>query len=420
MPSQGVTNVANAIINKINNRISSHDNDENAHQDIREKIPSCGTFTELQTIISNAQNDDTIILDKDYKNSGNENYPKINKVIKIIGNGHVIDGNNASRIFNVDVDGITFENIVFVNGSSHALYGNKMNVFDCVFINNFEYYDGGAILADDDANIINSIFINNKVEADDWKSRGGAIWIGGNNSLIQDCLFIGNSARATGYDGVGGAIFLDENNNQTKIQDCLFIDNSAKTSGGGIYSSTQDFKTYNCIFTNSTHNVTNVDYLTESQSLDNYVQKSQTNGLLKNDGTIVQSGVGANNWATGNHTHEEYIQNQEFYFNGDDFVIISDEQTITKTLTIQWNDSDNANGLRPRYLQATINGITTYLSEENEWNVSIPVDTEDSYRWNVQSVTEYTQASYNEVDNVTTVTLAYRSPTPPTPSEPPI
>lgn len=48
-------------------------------------------------------------------------------------------------------------------------------------------------------------------------------------------------------------------------------------------------------------------FLTEHQSLGNYVQKSQTNGLLKNDGTIVQSGTGANNWATGNHTHSEYV-----------------------------------------------------------------------------------------------------------------
>lgn len=40
MPSQGVTNVANAIINKINNLISSHNSNENAHQDIRASIPS--------------------------------------------------------------------------------------------------------------------------------------------------------------------------------------------------------------------------------------------------------------------------------------------------------------------------------------------------------------------------------------------
>lgn len=39
MPSQGVTNVANAIINKINNLISSHNSNNNAHQDIRDSIP---------------------------------------------------------------------------------------------------------------------------------------------------------------------------------------------------------------------------------------------------------------------------------------------------------------------------------------------------------------------------------------------
>lgn len=40
MPIQGITNVANAIVNKINNRISSHNSDSNAHQDIRGNIPT--------------------------------------------------------------------------------------------------------------------------------------------------------------------------------------------------------------------------------------------------------------------------------------------------------------------------------------------------------------------------------------------
>lgn len=47
MPSQGVTNAANAIINKINNLISSHNNNSNAHQDIREDIPSASSATPL-------------------------------------------------------------------------------------------------------------------------------------------------------------------------------------------------------------------------------------------------------------------------------------------------------------------------------------------------------------------------------------
>lgn len=40
MPNQSVTNIANAIINKINSLISSHNSNSNAHQDIRASIPS--------------------------------------------------------------------------------------------------------------------------------------------------------------------------------------------------------------------------------------------------------------------------------------------------------------------------------------------------------------------------------------------
>lgn len=44
-------------------------------------------------------------------------------------------------------------------------------------------------------------------------------------------------------------------------------------------------------------------FLTSHQSLANYVQKSSTTGLLKNDGTVMQSGTDASNFALGNHTH---------------------------------------------------------------------------------------------------------------------
>ena len=45
MSSQSVTNIANAIINKINSLISSHNRDSNAHQDIRTDIPSASKST---------------------------------------------------------------------------------------------------------------------------------------------------------------------------------------------------------------------------------------------------------------------------------------------------------------------------------------------------------------------------------------
>lgn len=121
-------------------------------------------------------------------------------------------------------------------------------------------------------------------------------------------------------------------------------------------------------------------------------------------------------YAESTHTHNEYIQNQEFYFDGDDFVIISDEQTITKTLTIVWDDNDNANESRPRYLQASIGDITTYLSEESEWSVSISIDTENYYSWSIPSILGYRRA-IEESDDVTTVTFQKIDITPP--SDPP-
>ena len=41
--------------------------------------------------------------------------------------------------------------------------------------------------------------------------------------------------------------------------------------------------------------------------LSNYVQKSSTTGLLKNDGTVMTSGTGSTNYSAGNHTHSGYV-----------------------------------------------------------------------------------------------------------------
>ena len=48
-------------------------------------------------------------------------------------------------------------------------------------------------------------------------------------------------------------------------------------------------------------------FLTEHQSLSNYIQKSSTTGLIKNDGSIMTSGTGSTNYSAGNHTHSGYV-----------------------------------------------------------------------------------------------------------------
>ena len=48
-------------------------------------------------------------------------------------------------------------------------------------------------------------------------------------------------------------------------------------------------------------------YLTTHQSLSNYIQKSSTTGLLKNNGEVMTGGTGSSNYAIGNHTHSAYV-----------------------------------------------------------------------------------------------------------------
>lgn len=92
MPSQSVTNVANAIVNKINNLISSHNSNGNAHQDIRESIPSA-----------------TSELDGDY-----------------------LQDNNGSRIFNTFNGGYNYANetITYTSSDNKVSYTHDYNMWE--------------------------------------------------------------------------------------------------------------------------------------------------------------------------------------------------------------------------------------------------------------------------------------------------
>ena len=79
------------------------------------------SFTKLQEIINNASVYDSIVLNRSYKY-----YPKfdgdlkngivINKSLKLNGNGHVIDGANQARLFNLTTNSIELYNFILVNG----------------------------------------------------------------------------------------------------------------------------------------------------------------------------------------------------------------------------------------------------------------------------------------------------------------
>ena len=224
------------------------------------------TFAELQTIINNAQSGDTIVLEKDYKNSGNEELIEINnKNLKIIGNGHIIDADNKSRIFEIyNVSAFYFVNVIFTNGMEEdanggAIYCNDpITISDCSFVNCRGWLDGGAI-SGDDLIVKNCIFINCEARSGDDHGAGGAIF--SYTANIYDSVFINNSAATD-----GGAIYLV--NSSGTVENCFFKNNTAGKNGGGIGSYQSNYKVYNCIFENSSlYNVTNVDYLTSHQDI---------------------------------------------------------------------------------------------------------------------------------------------------------
>lgn len=290
MPSQGVTNAANAIVNKINNRISSHNSDTNAHQDIRAKLPSYGSFTELQSLINNTAANGTLILKKDYKNTGAEEYITIPHSMTIIGNGHTIDADSHNKIIEIDDSNVesSFHDIIFLNGvceeeNGGAIYSNgDLGVFNCSFINCRGWYDGGAI-SGVDVTIKDSIFINCTASDGNNVGIGGAVY--SYDGEIQDCLFINNHA-----DFDGGAVFLVR---PTKhIKNSLFLNNTALNEGGGVYSANvNNYEVYNCTFDqiSTLYNTVNVGYV---QIADNLTTDDATKALSAKQGKVLNDMIG--------------------------------------------------------------------------------------------------------------------------------
>ena len=90
------------------------------------------SFTKLQEIINNASVYDSIVLNRSYKYYPNfdgdlKNGIVINKSLMVNGNGHVIDGANQARLFNLTTNSIELYNFILVNGyaeNGSVIYSN--------------------------------------------------------------------------------------------------------------------------------------------------------------------------------------------------------------------------------------------------------------------------------------------------------
>ncbi|MBO7716914.1 MAG: hypothetical protein J6S85_25335 [Methanobrevibacter sp.] len=275
----------------LNDEISS-----NHHSEDVLTSDSGNDFTDIQNLIDQANENDTVILKGIY--SGDSKII-INKALKIVGDGSgaTLDAKFLTQILDIrspnvliknirfansygmsvsinDMD-VTIDNCIFENsingelGSALSCFGDNVKILNTEFLNNIanksscHHTDGSAIyLISNNAVIDNCTFINNTGYNYETASSGGAIWLKGFNNSISNSIFINNSAiskfawtlhgeeQTFLADGLGGAIHWVGNNGM--IDNCSFIDCIAHSYGGAIYlKAVNNFSINNSRFVNN-------------------------------------------------------------------------------------------------------------------------------------------------------------------------
>ena len=270
-----------------------------------------GTFSELHDTINNAENGSTVNLDKDYVYNGGDGGEGINitKDITINGNGHILDGNHASRIFSIDYANVVLKNITFVNAKS---------------------IEGGAINShcfDDNFNDYNNLEINNCIFEGNTADVGGAVYAYFNNLKINDCIFANNIAAKN-----GGAIELLDSN--ALINNSLFLNNLA--DNGAAIRHEAFFYINDIVISNTilNDNVANVDFgLVDTYGVDYVygdVYLRSHDPLADHQIDVTPSDTSWLYYPNLTFVNVSFngIENQSFIFNEDDLNANMDNETI--------------------------------------------------------------------------------------------
>jgi len=219
-----------------------------------------GEFDLLNDLISLADDNSTIVLDRDY--TFTEGIDSVGGItiratnITIDGNGHSINALGKSLIFTVSSERVTLKNLILVNGGNEDVggydgpvvwSGHDGVVDNCTFENNTGALngaitwvgqngvikdslfkgnvagDGGALfLQGKNMTVTNTTFTNNRA------GSGGAIYVHATEATVENCTFRYNTAT-----GDGGAVYWDKKNG--RISDCEFSNNNAGSEGGAIF-----------------------------------------------------------------------------------------------------------------------------------------------------------------------------------------
>ena len=205
------------------------------------------TFGDLKNLIKNAEAESTITLDADYRyeEGFTGNGITINKPLTIDGNGHKLDAQSKSRIFNINSNNVILKNITFVGGDNPnggAIYnygGDNCSIVSCDFTDCSSLYLGGAIHSSCDAanfSIVSCDFTNCSS-----LYLGGAI-----SSYGADCSIVSCDFKDCFADFAGAIGNLGNNSN---IISCNFNNCSSTVNSGAIYNSADNCTISSCNFT---------------------------------------------------------------------------------------------------------------------------------------------------------------------------
>ena len=185
-------------------------------------------FHALDSEIQNFNQTKELRLTKDYCNYDGSYEGGISVTIDdlvIDGQGHTIDANKKTRVFNINANNVVLKNIViksaYQDGYGGAIYWQGLNgqIINSSFKDCNSTRSGGGVFFKNTATVSNSIFENNQA------FFGGAVDFEDDGS-ISNSKFINNFATF-----LGGAVYCLD---LTTIEDSDFIQNIAG-DGAGVY-----------------------------------------------------------------------------------------------------------------------------------------------------------------------------------------
>ena len=173
------------------------------------------TFTALERLIN--ASGQYLTLDDDYafyNETDDKNGILIGKDNFVLnGNGHIVDGKNLSRIFNITGKNITINDLVLINGNAEkggAIYTTEsLTLNNATFIDNYASKSGGAVALYDDV----TLDCNNSKFIDNYADEGGSSIVVAKGKLNLYNTYITSKvyAKAGQIMGSIGARFYLEN-----------------------------------------------------------------------------------------------------------------------------------------------------------------------------------------------------------------